>query len=84
MLLKILLVVIGATCLYLSSANQRLLARAIPRVPGVVTGMALFVAGTVLLAQDMQALTAISLGLHLAMLCLVAYPFFAALRALRR
>jgi hypothetical protein len=77
--LALTLTIAGCTCLYLASPNQKWLAQAPP-------GKALLVAGCVLLAIGLAAwiaalrpLSGFFVTLHVAMVCLFAFPYLAAL-----
>jgi hypothetical protein len=82
--LALTLTIAGCTCLYLASPNQKWLAQAPP-------GKALLVAGGVLLAIGLAAwiaalrpLSGFFVALHVAMVCLFAFPYLAALRGVGR
>lgn len=79
--LGLTLTVLGCACLYLASPNQKWLRLAPP-------GRLLLAAGSLLLASGLAAwiaafrpLSGLFVTLHVAMVCLFAFPYIAALRA---
>lgn len=72
---------LGCACLYLSSANQRWCARPWPAIPARTAALVLLMASGLVLASDMQKLTAIFVLLTLVMLALALFPYLGTLRA---
>jgi hypothetical protein len=75
---------LGCTCLYLASHNQRWLASPWPARPARAGAAMLLVLGWILLAQYMQLLTATFTFLAVVMLALSTLPYIGALLTSRR
>ncbi len=72
------LTVAGCACLYLVSPNQRWLARPLPERPLLAAGLVLLVAGVWLWAAALRPVAGMFVALHVAMVCLFAFPYIAA------
>lgn len=82
--LALTLTVAGCVCLYLASPNQRWLARALPGKPVLVAGCLLLAAGLAAWIAALRPLAGFFVTLHVAMVCLVVFPYSAALCRFRR
>ena len=75
----LVLTIAACVCLYLVSPNQRWRARALPR-PFLAAGLALLAAGIGLWAMALQPIAGFFVALHVAMVCLFAFPYIAVLK----
>jgi hypothetical protein len=82
--LALTLTIAGCVCLYLASPNQKWLAQAPPGRPLLVAGGLLLAAGLAAWIAALRPLAGFFVTLHVAMVCLFAFPCIAALRAARR
>jgi hypothetical protein len=82
--LALALTIAGCVCLYLASPNQKWLASAPPGKALLVTGSLLLAAGLAAWIAALRPLAGVFVTLHVAMVCLFAFPYLAALRAARR
>lgn len=73
------LTILACVCFYFVSPNQRWLARPLPG-PFLAAGLALLAAGIWLWAMALQPLAGFFVALHVAMVCLFAFPYIAALK----
>ncbi|KRR00177.1 hypothetical protein CQ10_23240 [Bradyrhizobium valentinum] len=78
--LALTLTVLGCACLYLASPNQKWLSQNLPRKPLLAAGSLLLVAGLIAWIAAFLPLSGIFVTLHVAMVCLFAFPYAAALR----
>lgn len=83
-ILALALTIAGCMCLYLASPNQKWLGQAPRGKPLVVAGGVLLVGGLAAFIAAWRPLSGVFVALHVAMLCLAAFPYVAALRAARR
>lgn len=84
MLPALTLTIAGCVCLYLGSPHQKWLARALPRRPVLVAGSLLLAAGLAAWIAALRPLAGFFVTLHVAMVCLFAFPYLAALCDVRR
>ncbi|WP_124080563.1 hypothetical protein [Pigmentiphaga humi] len=82
--LALTLIILGCACLYLASPNQKWRSRPLPRTPLRGAGGLLLVAGLAAWVAASRPLSGFFVTLHVAMVCLFAFPYIAALRAPRR
>ncbi|MDX3893681.1 hypothetical protein [Pusillimonas sp.] len=82
--LALMLTILGCACLYLASPNQKWRSRPLPRTPLRGAGSLLLAAGLAAWIAALQPLSGFFVTLHVAMVCLFAFPYIAALRAARR
>jgi hypothetical protein len=82
--LALALTIAGCVCLYLASPNQKWLAQALPGRPVLMAGSLLLAAGLAAWIAALRPLAGFFVALHVAMVCLFAFPYIAALRAVRR
>lgn len=75
------LTVAGCVCVYLASPNQKWLAQTPPGKPLLATGALLLAAGLATWIAELRPLIGFFVTLHVAMACLFALPYIAALRA---
>ena len=73
--------VLGCACLYLVSPNQKWLERAPSKRPLLAAGWMLLVAGLALWVAALRPLSGLFVALHVAMVCLFAFPYAAALHS---
>ena len=78
-LLALALIILGCACLYLASPNQKWLAQALPGRPALVAGSLLIAAGVAAWIAALRPLAGFFVALHVAMVCLFAFPCSAAL-----
>ena len=81
-LLALALTVAGSACLYLASPNQRWLSHMPPTRPLLVAAGVLLAAGLALWIAALRPLSGVAVALHVAMVCLFAFPYAAALRGI--
>jgi hypothetical protein len=77
--LALALIILGCACLYLASPNQKWLAQALPGRPALVAGSLLIAAGVAAWIAALRPLAGFFVALHVAMVCLFAFPYSAAL-----
>ena len=83
--LALSLTVLGCACLYAASPNQRWLSRTTPSRSLLAAASLLLVAGLATWIAALRPLSAVFVVMHVAMVCLFAFPYAAALRgSLRR
>lgn len=82
--LALTLTILGCACLYLASPNQKWRLRAFPRTPLWGAGSLLLASGLAAWIAALQPLSGVVVTLHVAMVCLFAFPYIAALRAAQR
>lgn len=82
--LAMTLTVLGCACLYLASPNQKWLSQKLPQMPSLVTGSLLLAAGLAAWISALRPLAGVFVTLHVAMVCLFAFPYAAALRGVWR
>ncbi|WP_347888704.1 hypothetical protein ABHF54_03605 [Nitrosomonas europaea] len=70
----------GCVYLYLASPNQKWLVQALPGRPALVAGGLLLAAGLAAWITVLRPLAGFFVTLHVAMVCLFAFPYIAALR----
>lgn len=78
-LLALALTIAGCVCLYIASPNQRWLAEVSPGRPPLVAGGLLLTAGLAAFIAAWRPLCGLFMTLHVAMVCLFAFPYAAAL-----
>ena len=78
------LTVAGCACLYLASPNQKWLPQASPHMPFLAAGSLLLAAGLAAWIVALRPLAGFFVTLHVAMVCLFAFPYMAALRGIWR
>lgn len=76
------LTVLGCACLYLVSPNQKWFGRRPSTRPLLAAGGLLLTAGLAAWIAALRPLAGFFVTLHVAMVCLFAFPFIAALRGL--
>lgn len=79
--LTLALAIAGCACFYLASPNQKWLAQALPGRVTLVAGGLLLAAGLAAWIAALRPLAGFFVALHVAMVCLFAFPYIAALRA---
>jgi hypothetical protein len=82
--LALMLTIAGCVCLYLASPNQKWLAQPLPGRPALVAGGLLLTAGLAAWIAALRPLAGFFVTLHVAMVCLFAFPYSAALRSFGR
>jgi len=82
--LALISTILGCACLYLASPNQKWRSRPLPRAPLRAAGSLLLAAGLAAWVAALRPLSGFFVALHVAMVCLFAFPYIAALRAARR
>jgi len=82
--LALALTLFGCACLYLASPNQKWRSRAFPRMLFLTVSSLLLAAGLAAWIAALRPLAGFFVTLHVAMVCLFACPYIAALRAVRR
>lgn len=82
--LALALTIAGCVCLYLASPNQKWRSRPLPRTPLWGVSSLLLAAGLAAWIAELRPLAGFFVALHVAMVCLFAFPYIAALRAARR
>jgi hypothetical protein len=82
--LALTLTVLGCACLYLASPNQKWLSRVPPRRPLLAVGSLLLIAGLATWISALRPAAGVFVTLHVAMVCLFAFPYAAALRGVWR
>jgi hypothetical protein len=82
--LALALTIAGCVCLYLASPNQKWLAQAPPGKAPLVAGGVLLAAGLAAWIAALRPLSGFFVTLHVAMVCLFAFPYLAALRSFGR
>jgi drug/metabolite transporter (DMT)-like permease len=82
--LALALTVAGCVCLYLASPNQKWLAQAPPGKALLVAAGVLLAAGLVAWIAGLRPLSGFFVTLHVAMVCLFAFPYLAALFGVER
>jgi hypothetical protein len=83
-LLALTLTIAGCACAYAASPNQKWRSRPLPRTPLLGVGGLLLAAGLAAWIVALRPLAGFVVALHVAMVCLLAFPYIAALRATRR
>ena len=78
-ILALALIILGCACFYLASPNQKWLAQALPGRPALVAGSLLLAAGVAAWIAALRPLAGFFVALHVAMVCLFAFPCSAAL-----
>jgi hypothetical protein len=78
--LALTLTICGCAVLYLASPNQKWLAQAPPRRPLVAAGSLLLASGLAAWIAALRPLSGLFVTLHVAMVCLFAFPYVATLR----
>lgn len=73
------LTILACACLYLASPNQRWRARPLPG-PFLLAGLVLLAAGVWLWILSLQPLAGFFVALHVAMVCLFAFPYVSVLK----
>ncbi|MBN9339494.1 MAG: hypothetical protein ABT02_14905 [Comamonadaceae bacterium SCN 68-20] len=73
------LTILACACLYLASPNQRWRAQPLPGT-FLAAGLVLLAAGVWLWALALQPLAGFFVALHVAMVCLFAFPYLAVLK----
>lgn len=76
--------VLGCACLYLASPNQKWFERVPSIRPLLAAGCLLLMAGLAAWIAALRPLPGMFVTLHVAMVCLFAFPYAAALRSIRR
>ncbi|MBS0220409.1 MAG: hypothetical protein JSR91_06680 [Proteobacteria bacterium] len=84
MTLALTLTMLGCACLYLASPNQKWLSLVPPRRPLLAVGSLLLIAGLASWIAALHPLAGVFVTLHVAMVCLSAFPYSAALRGVWR
>ena len=82
--LALVLTIAGCACLYLASPNQTWCSRPLSRTPLLGAGGLLLAIGLTAWIAPLRPLSGFFVALHVAMVCLFAFPYIAALRAARR
>lgn len=82
--LALTLTIAGCMSLYLASPHQKWLAQAPPRKPLLVAAGLLLAAGLAAWIAPSRPLAGFFVALHVAMVCLFAFPFLGALRSFGR
>ena len=82
--LALTLTIAGCVCLYLASPNQKWLAQAPPGKALLVSGGALLAIGLAAWIAALRPLSGFFVTLHVAMVCLFAFPYLAVLRGVGR
>ncbi|MEH2626453.1 putative membrane-anchored protein [Bradyrhizobium sp. AZCC 1719] len=77
--LALTLTVLGCACLYLANPNQKWLSLVPPRRPLLAVGSLLLIAGLAAWIAALRPLVGFFVALHVAMVCLFAFPYSAAL-----
>jgi hypothetical protein len=77
--LALTLTIAGCVCLYLASPNQTWLARTLPGRPVLMAGGLLLAIGLATWIAALRPLSGFFVTLHVAMVCLFAFPYIAAL-----
>jgi len=72
--------VLGCACLYLASPNQKWLSLVPPRRSLLAVGSLLLIAGLAAWIAALRPLAGFFVTLHVAMVCLLVFPYSAALR----
>lgn len=83
-ILALTLVILGCACLYLASPNQKWRSRPFPRAPLRGAGSLLLAAGLAAWIAALRPLSGFFVTLHVAMVCLFAFPYLAVLRGIWR
>lgn len=78
------LTIFGCACFYLGSPNQGWLTQALPGRPALVAGSLLLAASLAAWMAALRPLAGFFVALHVAMVCLFAFPCLAALGSLGR
>lgn len=78
--LALALTILGCACIYLASPNQQWCSRPLPRTPLCVASSILLAAGLAAWIAALRPLSGFFVTLHVAMVCLFAFPYAAALR----
>jgi len=82
--LPLALTILGCTCIYLASPNQKWRSRPLPRTPLWAASGLLLAAGLALWIAALRPLAGFFVTLHVAMVCLFVFPYSAALRSFGR
>jgi hypothetical protein len=83
-ILALTLTIVGCACIYLASPNQKWRSRPLARTPLWGASSLLLAAGLAAWIAALRPLSGFFVALHVAMVCLFAFPYIAALRAARR
>jgi hypothetical protein len=82
--LALALTIAGCVCLYLASPNQKWLSQNLPRKPLLAAASLLLAAGLAAWIAALRPLSGVLVTLHVAMVCLFAFPYSSALRGIWR
>mgnify|MGYP001080581311 CR=1 FL=1 len=82
--LALTLTVLGCACLYLASPNQKWLSQKLAQMPSLATGSLLLAAGLATWISALRPVAGVFVTLHVAMVCLFAFPYAAAFRGVWR
>lgn len=82
--LALALTVLGCACIYLASPNQKWHAQPLPAARLCTVGSLLLAAGLAAWIAALRPLAGFFVTLHVAMVCLFAFPYAAALRSAGR
>lgn len=82
--LALALTIFGCAWLYLANPNQKWLPQALPRMPSLAAGGLLLAAGLAAWIAALRPLSGVFVTLHVAMVCLFAFPYVSALRGVWR
>lgn len=82
--LALALTILGCACIYLASPHQKWRSRPLPRTPLRAVGGLLLAAGLAAWVAALRPLAGFFVTLHVAMVCLFAFPYVAALRGAGR
>lgn len=80
----LVLIILGCVFLYLVSPNQKWLTQALPTKLALVASGLLLAAGFATWITILRPLVGFFVALHVTMVCLFAFPYIAALRAVLR
>jgi hypothetical protein len=82
--LALALNIFGCACLYLATPNQKWRSKAPPRKPLLATGSLLLTIDLAVWIAALRPLSGVVVTLDIAMVCLVAFPYLAALGGILR
>ena len=83
-ILALTLTICGCACIYLASPNQKWCLRSLPRAPLRAASGLLLAASLAAWTAALQPLAGFFVTLHVAMVCLFAFPYIATLRVILR
>jgi hypothetical protein len=83
-ILALTLTICGCACLYLASPNQQWLSRNLARKPLLAVACVLLAAGLAAWIVALCPLPGVFVTLYVAIVCLMAFPYAAALRVVWR